>query len=116
MAWRRQIPGCVAPPSMWLDSGAVLVPFADRFGRPVVVIRARYLEPGKIPLDVLERGFCATLDAVIGHLLLQRRDGNALEKNLLDQYVCCIDSRGAGRRTFSFAAMKMMQRLATARY
>lgn len=116
LSWRQRMATVMAPPPAWLDSGAIHVPFEDRFGRPVVVIRARYFNSGVYQNDVFEQGFCATLDAVIGHLLRQRRNNQSSTGNLLDQYICWIDTSGTGRRNFSLPAVKTMQRLATTRY
>jgi len=116
LAWRRAIPGPNQPPNEWLNGSAVIVPFEDRFGRPVVVLRLRYIFPGQVPEDLFERGFCATLDAVMGHLLARRAAGADLAENPLDQYVCWIDTEGASMKNFSSTAVKMMQRMATTRY
>lgn len=90
-------------------------PLEDRFGRPVVVLRAQHL-PGTMDLETFEQGFCATLDAVIAHVLARRAAGDPLEGNPLDQYVCLVDTEGASRNNFSLQAVKMMQRMATTRY
>jgi len=119
--WRKQQGGPVIPPRQWINMAAVLVPFQDKVGRPVVVLRLRHLSPSTVPLDLFELGFCATLDAVIAHYLSMRLQGTALSGSrepgvALEQYACVIDATGATQKNFALPALKMMQRMATTRY
>lgn len=116
IAWRREGNGVVTPPTEWLDAGPVVVPFEDKNGRPVVIFRARYFEPTKQPMETLERGYCSTLDAVVGHMLRQRREGKDNPDNPLEQYTIWIDVQGASRSNFALEGLKMMQRVATQKY
>jgi len=115
--WRSQVRGAVSPPLTWLRWASVLIPFEDRFGRPVVVIRARCHEP-QTPQQtphLLERGYRATMDAVIAHCLA-KRSSTISKSNPLEQYVAFIDLREAGRRNFSLATIKMMKRESDTHY
>lgn len=116
IAWRHEISGGLQPPEEWLDTAAVLMPFEDRHGRPMVIIRVKYMDPKTVDMALFEQGFCATLDAVIQHCSAKRAAGEACLENPLDQYVCCIDTAGAGYSNFSLDAVKVMQRMATTRY
>ena len=57
LQWRVRIQGCCKPPEQWLDMGAVVAPFEDRLGRPVVVMRCKHLVAQDVPLEVMEQGF-----------------------------------------------------------
>lgn len=114
--WRKEVPGSLKPPQEWLDLAAAIVPFEDKNGRPVVFIRMQHMLPDQLPIELIEQGYCATLDAIMGHTLAKRAAGTSSSKNPLEQYCAVIDVSDTKRANFSLAVVKMMQRVATNRY
>lgn len=111
MAWRQSFGGPVAPPSPWLQSGVVRIPFQDRFGRPVLIVRAclhRPIQPGQQSAEIFEKGYQATLDAVTAHCMAHRGHGIS-KSNPLEQYVVLLDMRGVGWNNFSLPTLKLMK-------
>lgn len=100
-AYRSTTRGGVFPPSEWLRCGITFVPFEDRLGRPVIVIRPRYHVPGNI--DLFRAGLRTTLDAVKAHFLANRSDGFS-QTNPLEQYAMVWDFEGAGRKNLDWQA------------
>jgi len=103
--FRGQLGGAVAPPPETLRMGAILLPCEDRLGRPVLFMRGKYFDPS-VPLDVFQRSFRAYMDAIAIHLWSRRPD--ATDTNQLEQYVCVIDTEGAGWANASLDVLKMM--------
>lgn len=108
LSFRRGTRGGVSPVfDKLMRGGAVLIPFADLCGRPVLVIRAASLDM-TLPLEVFQRRFRASMDAIAVHLQRQRGKGQALSLNPLEQFLCIIDAEGAGWSNFSIPVLKMM--------
>jgi hypothetical protein len=103
--FRRNIGGGLCPPSDWVATGAILIPFEDRWGRPVVVVRAKYLDAYNS--ELLERGYRATLDTLIAHLL-SKRGSRISQSNPLEQYVVALHVEGATWRNWSTSLVRMM--------
>merc|ERR1719203_20773 len=102
--------GAIKPSDLFIDSGVLTVPFEeDGHGRPVVLIRLRNLISDSMPLEVLESGFCATMDAIISHLLSKRAAGTDHPANPLDQYMALVDVRDASAKNFSLEHVKLIK-------
>lgn len=112
--YRLEVDGGVRPPAKWIESGTVTIPFEDRHGRPVVVVRAKYIDAA-MSAELLQAGYRATLDAVIAHLL-QKRGSSFCGSNPLEQYVLLFEAEGAGWSNFSTEIVKVMVRESNAHY
>lgn len=112
--WRHAMGGGMTPTAAWCRTGIILVPFEDRCGRPVIVLRARHYSQA-VPMALMERGLLATLDTVITHLL-QGRGTQISSTNPLEQYVLAFDAAGAGWRNFSCSVLQMAMRTCTDKY
>lgn len=106
--FRLEVDGGVRPPDAWISSGMVILPFEDRHGRPVVVVRAKYIDAG-ISSELLAQGYRATVDAVIAYML-QKRSSSVSRSNPLEQYVLLFESEGVGWSNFSTGIVKTMVR------
>jgi len=106
LEWRVEVDGGVRPPDEWIATCHCSIPFEDRFGRPVVVVRSKYID-GSMPAELLQKGYRATVDAVISHLL-EKRSSTVSGNNPLEQYVLCFESEGAGWSNFSPQIVKIM--------
>jgi len=113
-AYRLKVYGGVRPPPAWIASGMCIIPFEDRHGRPVVVVRAKYID-GSISSEVMEQGYRASVDTVIAHCL-SKRTTNVSGSNPLEQYVLMFESEGAGWSNFSSVIMKIMVRESNSHY
>jgi hypothetical protein len=107
--------GGVVPPPAWINLGLVTIPFEDRHGRPVVLVRIRFHDPKTQPPSLVEAGLRTTLDSLIAHLLFNRT-AEISESNPLEQYVLIIDAEGATSRNFSLQTLKTMIRESSSRY
>lgn len=118
MAWRQTVPGAVTPTDAWLDTAQVIVPFEDRLGRPVIIIRTKFHFPGKKqPTSLLESGYRATLDSIINHLLLNRVSNGGLSMtNPLEQFAVFLDLQGTGWKNFALSTIKLMNAESNDRY
>lgn len=115
VAWRREIGGLTPPPIPWLERAICLVPFEDRFGRPVIFIRCRQFKPRETSIEVLQQGYRATLDSIRFHLASAR--GTTMSPtNPLEQFVVMLDVQATGLNNFSVEAMKMIVRESDAHY
>lgn len=104
--FRKELGGSVAPAMEVLRTGAFLLPFEDRRGRPVMFIRARYFDP-TLPLHLVQKTFRAFMDAMILYFLRRRRS-RLCERNPLEQYVCVIETEGAGWANVATSVLKML--------
>jgi len=105
VAWRCQNPGITVPMLAWINFAIVIVPFEDKFGRPVAISRLRSYHKG-LPLSLMTNGYRATADGVIAHLL-RKRDVTPSRTNPLEQWILCIDCEGIGWSNFSIEVVKM---------
>lgn len=110
--FRASISGGVLPTSEWLHSGVAMVPFEDRFGRPMAVFRARYMNSKMTEGDMV-RGYRATVDMMLHHMLYRRqpKEGEVArisETNPLEQYCLMLEVDGATWRNFSLMAVRIM--------
>jgi len=106
VAYREEMDGGVQPPSAWTAAGMVIVPFEDRQGRPVVVVRAKFID-ASMSSELLRSGYRSTVDGIIAHLL-SKRSSKVSATNPLEQYVLVFDSEGAGWSNFSTEIVKIM--------
>lgn len=102
--FRRGLGGGVRPTTE--QDGTFIIPFEDGLGRPVLLIRGNRVDP-QLPVEHFQRRFRAAMDAMIVHFLL-KRTGNISASNPLEQYVCVIETKGAGWSNVSLAIIKML--------
>lgn len=112
--WRRRNPGLTIPMQAWIDYAIVIVPFVDKWDRPVAISRLRSYHKG-LPLSVMTNGYRATADGVIAHLVLKRGSAPS-QSNPLEQWILCIDCEGIGWGNFSMEYIQMFVRESNARY
>mmetsp|Transcript_31937 Transcript_31937/g.69821 ORF Transcript_31937/g.69821 Transcript_31937/m.69821 type:complete len:424 (-) Transcript_31937:133-1404(-) len=106
--------GC--PPVEWLRTGLALVPFEDYLGRPVLVVRACLQDAAMLPAEVFERGYRATMDAMVEHMLNRRSENSLSATNPLEQFVLVVELQGAGWRNFATEHYKIMVREGSIHY
>mmetsp|Transcript_121634 Transcript_121634/g.303501 ORF Transcript_121634/g.303501 Transcript_121634/m.303501 type:complete len:579 (+) Transcript_121634:36-1772(+) len=108
IGFRRHVEGAISPCPKILGTGAFFLPFEDRRGRPILFIRARWLDP-TVPITQIQQTFRAYMDAIILHLL-RRRSSESRPTNVLEQYLCVIDTEGAGWNNVGLPLVKMLVR------
>jgi hypothetical protein len=111
--WRSDLSGLTLPDKSVVDKAIVIVPFTDRFGRPVAISRLRYVEPGK--LDLMTNHYRSVWDGIIAHLTLGRQ-ADVSRTNPLDQAVCCVDCEGMSFKNASMEYARMFLREGSERY
>jgi len=94
------------PSARSLDRDLISVPFEDRLGRPVVVVKVRNLDPRMAPKSFL-RFYRAILDVVVAHCLHKRKK-KICPTNPMEQYLLLIDMEGAGWSNFSKQLLQIM--------
>jgi len=107
VAWRRRVGGIVPPCREWLRHGALLFPFEDNLGRPVVVFRARYFKPNDLTIATIENGIRSTMDALIAHQM-HRRGGTISESNPLEYCTLVFEVQDVSWSSVSKAAFKTL--------
>jgi len=107
---RRTSSGIALPSCSVLDRALILVPFEDRFGRPVAITRVRYVSSGH--METMTNHFLSTCDGMISHMLLAReeRGGQVSSTNPLEQYVFCVDCEGMLWRNACLEYCQMLKR------
>jgi len=104
--WRRELCGGVVPSARSIAQDLITVPFEDRKGRPVVMVKIRNCDP-TVPAKSFQRFYRAIVDVVSMHSLC-KRTGNISPSNTLEQYLLVIDMEGAGFSNFSLQGVQLM--------
>lgn len=112
--YRLEVDGGVRPPAALIASGMVIIPFEDRYGRPVVVVRAKYID-NQMSQEFMQSGYRAIVDCVIAHLL-HKRCSQVNGANPLEQYVLVWESEGAGWSNFTTQIAKTMVKESNSHY
>lgn len=112
--WRREFPGPAVPNQAWIDYAIVIVPFEDKYGRPVAISRLRSYHKG-LPIELMTNGYRSTADGVVSHFL-HNRGSEVSESNPLEQWILCIDCEGVGMDNLSMEYIRMFVRESNERY
>jgi len=113
---RKAFTGISVPSGSIIDRAITLVPFEDRFGRPVAIGRIRYVAPGN--LEDMTNHYRSAFDGMVSHMLLarQERGGQVSRTNPLEQVVLCVDCDGMSWRNASMEYSLMFGRESGDRY
>lgn len=103
--WRSASDGGEEPNLNVIRSGMFMVPFEDKLGRPVLIIRTACID-ASAPIEQIRQTFRAIMDAFLHHSLRKRR--GPTRTNPLEQYVCLVDAQGAGWKNVRLGIVKML--------
>jgi len=110
VGFRVDMGGAIPPLPRILATGAFFLPFEDKRGRPVLFVRARYLDP-TVPINQMQQNFRSFMDAIILHFLRKRSGiAGAANTNPMEQYLCIVDTEGAGWSNVALSVIKMLVR------
>lgn len=113
LTYRKELGGIRAP-TEFIESGCTMIPFEDRYGRPVVFVRGKHILTS-MSEETVERGYRAYADVVVAHLL-HKRGCQVSGSNPLEQYVMVFEAKDVGWSNFSMLFAKIMIRESAAHY
>jgi hypothetical protein len=102
--FRKMHGAFVMPGPETMSNGSFMMPFEDHRGRPVLLVRGKYLDP-KVPVHIVKEYFRGMMDAMTLHFLRNR--SGLSEENPLEQYICVFDTEGCGWSNYSLNTVKV---------